>query len=309
MVWPPVVWRRTMAAMTANSSADMGMTRSRSLRGSDYEATVLPFKVTFTFDRETFVDVQVQNRYQHGAGNVMCTILADGVVVQQSKASGEHAVALCDGTAGVDKPLPGVPVPSLAAGAAPLPAESLLTEVVPVKQYSGRGSPVLGRVTDSDARLSYMELGGKWNRSRATEPALTGFNREQSFDAEPKWGATVRSGQVDGDLLDKATGTDRLRKLAAAVQDDRRTYAYVKGETTIRDVASQPLEVGGHDAWALVSEMHFRKYGVKSTMDLSAVVVVDTGRPRPSLLWISLPETEKKLWPDINTLIESLRAT
>ncbi|MFE4872045.1 hypothetical protein [Streptomyces sp. NPDC056682] len=31
MVWLPVVWRRTMAAMTANNSADMGMTRSRSL--------------------------------------------------------------------------------------------------------------------------------------------------------------------------------------------------------------------------------------------------------------------------------------
>jgi hypothetical protein len=273
----------------------------------DHEATVLPFRASFTFDRETSVAVQVQNRYQHGAGNVMCTILADGVVVQQSKASGEHAVADCQGSAGLDEPLPGVPVPSLTPGAAPLPAEARLTRNVPVRDYPGSGSPVLGRVTDPDARISYAELGGKWNRSRATDPLLDGFDRAQGFDAETRWQAAVRSGLVGGDLLDRAVGGDRLRKVAAAVQDERRTYAYVEGETTVRDVASQPVTVGGHDGWALVSEMHFRKYGVASTMDLSAVVVVDTGRPRPSVLWIALPETEKELWPDINTLIDSLR--
>ncbi|POX51849.1 hypothetical protein C3489_19265 [Streptomyces sp. Ru71] len=288
-------------------SADVHYTTPRG--DESHEATVLPFKATFTFDREEHVALLVSNRSEHGAGNIMCTILADGVVVQQAKASGEYANADCNGTAGEDKPLPGVPVPSLTPGAAPLPPESRLKTVVPVKDYPGRGSPVIGRVTDTDAHLSYAELGGKWNRSRPTDPMLAGWNREQTFDSEAKWAAQIDSGLVDGDALDQATGADRLRKVAGFEQDDRRKYAYVDGETTIRDIASQPLKVGGHDAWVLVSEMHFRKYGVKSTMDLSAVVVVDTGRPRPSVLWIALPETEKKLWPDINTMIDSLRVT
>lgn len=166
---------------------------------------------------------------------------------------------------------------------------------------------MLGRVTDPDARISCAELGGKWNRSRATDPLLDGFDRAQGFDAEARWRAAARSGLTDGDLLDRAVGGDRLRKAAAAVQDERRTYAYVEGGTTVRDVASRPVAVGGHDGWALVSEMHFREYGDASTTDLSAVVVVGTGRPRPSVLWIALPETEKELRPDINTLIDSLR--
>jgi hypothetical protein len=286
-------------------SADINYTTPQG--SEDHDATVLPFRVSFDFDRDSSVSVQVQNRYQHGAGNVMCTILADGVVVKQSKASGENAIAQCGGSAGVDKPLPGVPVPSLTPGASPLPDEVRLTKVVPVQQYAGEGSPVLGRVSDPDARLSYAELGGKWNRSRATDPMLDGFNRQQSFDSEAKWEATIRSGLVDGDLMEQATGSDPLRKLAAAVQDERQEYSFVDGETNGRDVASQPLTVSGHKAWVLVREMHFRKYGVKSGTDLSAVVVVDTGRPRASVLWIDLPETENKLRPDINTLIESLR--
>ncbi|MFI8192433.1 hypothetical protein ACIF8T_27225 [Streptomyces sp. NPDC085946] len=67
------------------------------------------------------------------------------------------------------------------------------------------------------------------------------------------------------------------------------------------------MTVGGHRARVPVREMRFREYGVEATTDLSAVVVVGTGRPRASLLWISLPETGKKLWPDVNILIDSLR--
>ncbi|MER6346020.1 hypothetical protein ABT232_16470 [Streptomyces sp. NPDC001532] len=286
-------------------SADISYTTPEG--SENHDATVLPFRMSFDFERDASLSLQAQNRHQHGAGKVMCTILADGVVVKQSKASGEYASAQCSGTAGADEPLPGVPVPSLTPGAAPLPDEVRLTDVVDVERYPGKGSPVLGRVSDPDARLSYAELGGKWNRSRATDPLLDGFNRKQSFDTEATWEATVRSGLVDGDLMEQATGSEPLRKLAAAVQDERQEYSFVDGETHGRDIASQPLTVDGHKAWVLIREMHFRKYGVKANMDLSTVVVVDTGRPRASVLWIDLPETENDLRPDINTLIDSLR--
>lgn len=44
-------------------------------------------------------------------------------------------------------------------------------------------------------------------------------------------------------------------------------------------------------------------------MDLSAVVVVDTGRARPAYLWIDIPETHKRLYKDVNTVLDSLRVT
>ncbi|MES9605448.1 MULTISPECIES: hypothetical protein [Actinomadura] len=65
--------------------------------------------------------------------------------------------------------------------------------------------------------------------------------------------------------------------------------------------------MSGRKGWVIVREMHFRKEGVSSTMDLSTVVVVDTGRPRPSFVWLDVPASHKRLWPDVNTLLRSLR--
>ena len=276
----------------------------------DHENTLLPFRTTYRFKRGESMSLRVQNRYQNGAGNMMCTILADGAVVKQATASGSYAIATCDGEAGSDKPLPGATVPATTAspGSGLPKGEVRLTKVVPVKRYTGDGSPVTGSVTDDDAHLSYAELGGSWNASRRTDPMIDGFDRQQYFDTEAKWQAKIASGSVDSDLMDAYTGTDRLRKLSSAVQGDRQKYAYT--DTTIgRDIASEPIKVSGRPAWVIVREMHFHQDKVKATMDLSVVVVVDTGRPRPSLLWISLPETHKRLWPDINTMIRSLRTT
>ncbi|GAA4596251.1 hypothetical protein GCM10023194_67970 [Planotetraspora phitsanulokensis] len=270
------------------------------------DGAALPFRVTFRFHREDYTSVQVENLWRNGAGKVMCTVLANGVVVQQSSEFGDNATASCGGSTGEYKPLPGATVPPTTAPSGILPGEVRLTKVVAVKRYGGTGSPVVRRVTDPDAHLSYAELGGAWNDSRRTDPQLDGFSRQQSFDTEPKWQALIASGAVDGDLMDQATGRDRLRVLTSAVQDSRQIYNFdesVRG----RDIASQPIKVSGRPGWVIVREMHFDKPGVQAKMDLSAVIVVDTGRVRPSYLWVDLPESHKKLWPDINTMISSLR--
>ncbi|MGI5418567.1 hypothetical protein [Actinomadura luteofluorescens] len=273
----------------------------------DHEAAALPFKAEYRFRKGESLSLRVQNRYQNGAGNMMCTILANGMVVKQASASGKYAVAFCDGTVGLEKAVPGAKAPSLAAPGLPK-GEVRLAKVVRVPRFKGPGSPVVGRVGDGDAHLSYPEFGGAWGPSRRTDPALAGYGRQQVFDTDPSWQAVLASGLVRSDLLGAYKGPDKLRALTSAVQDNRQHSAFTD-TTTGRDVASQPLVVSGRKGWVIVREMHFRKEGVSSTVDLSAVVVVDTGRPRPSFVWLDVPASRKRLWPDVNTLIRSLRVT
>ncbi len=50
----------------------------------------------FTFDGGEFVYISAQN---NGSGTLTCRIKADGVVISENTASGEFAIATCEGTA------------------------------------------------------------------------------------------------------------------------------------------------------------------------------------------------------------------
>lgn len=268
------------------------------------EAAPLPWRRTFRGPAEAGVSARIQNLWRNGPGKVTCTVLIDGKVVQQESEFGKHAIASCDNPGSGSRPVPGATVPAQGDGL--LPGETRLTGTVPVKRYPGKGSPVAGRVSDGDPRLSYAALGGEWGRSRTVDPRIAGYSRQQSFDTEPKWQAVVASGFVDSDLMEHYTGRDRLRALAGAALDYRQ---FVDFDETARgrDVASQPIRVSGRKGWAVVREIRYDTRGVRSKRDLTAMVMVDTGRPRPSFLWICIPETHEKLWPDVNTVIDSLR--
>lgn len=275
----------------------------------DQNALPLPFKATYTFDDGDYdVSLLAQNPSMSGGGSVTCTVVADGKVVKQASASGDGAVASCGGVAGKDKPLPGATIPPLAAPPLPGGGERL-TKVVRVERYPGRGSPVVRRVTDGEARLSYAELGGQWAPSRRTDSLEEGFERTQSFDTDPSRKATIASGLVDVYLMPFYRGPDPggLHALASAQMDDAVGSAFTDASSG-RDVASQPVTVSGRAAWVLVREIRYDKPGVRSRTDLCAVVVVNAGGRYPSFLWVAIPGTHKRLWPDVNTLIASLRA-
>ncbi|MFB7398396.1 hypothetical protein [Streptomyces sp. NPDC056191] len=261
---------------------------------------ILPYRKTVELAAGADFYLDVKSREDQEGGTLTCTVLVAGKVVKQAHSTPDSSSATCAGST-ADAPQPGIPVPTLTPGASPLPEERRLTGTAKVPHYPGESSPVIGTVTDSS--LEYAELGGTWDRSKTLDPIFDGFTRKQ----EGRQRALVKSTQVDEDIMAAAGGTGELRGVAGAVMDERRRYEYPRDQAILVDVASQPLKVDGHDAWLLVSEIHFHKRGVPSTMDLNAVLVVDTGRVRPSVLWVVLPETNKKLWPDLNTLVASVQ--
>lgn len=287
---------------TADVSYSVGGDRTR------LNAAVLPVRRTVRMPEDGRLSVLVQNTSGNGPGTVTCTVVVGERVISQKSQFGTSAVAQCADVVPTDPTVPGAKAPTLTKGNGALPGETRLTRTVPVKQYPGQGSPTAGRVSDTVSRLSYMSFDGAWERSRMVDPQMQGFERKQAFESEASWEALIASGQVKTELLADAKGRDRLRTLAEAMQDYRQKVGF-DDTARGRDVASEPITVSGHKGWVVVREVRFKKEGIRATMDLAAVAVVDTGRPRPSFLYVDIPDTHKRLYPDINTVIDSLRVS
>ncbi|MEV6039502.1 hypothetical protein AB0L65_50840 [Nonomuraea sp. NPDC052116] len=182
--------------------------------------------------------------------------------------------------------------------------------VVKLPRRPGQGSPVIGRVTDPKTGLSFAELGSPWRPSRpiGDGPIQDGrYNLRQTLltetygtDGDREWWADIDSQHLWSDL----DAGDSLYDAARAMLDYKQGSAFPSG-TTGRDIASQPVRRG----WLLARMIRMPPSpdGRKARQELSVVIAVDTGRPRPAILWITIPDTHRRLWPDVDTLVKSLK--
>ncbi|MFB4262517.1 hypothetical protein [Nonomuraea sp. GTA35] len=213
----------------------------------------------------------------------------------------------------VQMPTPTVPRPSPAHSAtSDGPAVERIAEgtVVALPRYPGRGSKVIGRVTDPRTGLSFAELGAPWRRSRpiGDGPVQDGrYNLRQTLltetygpDDDRKWWADIDSQHLWSEL----DAGDSPYDAARAMLDDRQRSAFPAG-TAGEDIASQPVRGG----WLLARMMRMPPSpdGREAAQELSVAIAVDTGRPRPAVLWITIPDTHRHLWPDVHTLVRSLK--
>jgi hypothetical protein len=206
------------------------------------------------------------------------------------------------------------PTPSRAT-ATPSRSEAEVTripegKVVTLRRYQGGGSDVIGRVTDPKTGLSFAELGSPWRRSRpiGDGPIKDGrYNLRQTLltetygaDDDREWWADIDSQHLWSDL----DAGESLYDAARAMLDYKQVSAFPAG-TKGRDIASQPVRRG----WliARMIQMPPSPDGRKARQELSVAIAVDTGRPRPAVLWITIPDTHRRLWPDVDTLVRSLK--
>lgn len=168
--------------------------------------------------------------------------------------------------------------------------------------------PVSGRITDNEAGLSYPVLPGEW---RAWDrpwfsgfASLLGYYRITETDTPvgPYW-ANVNSG-----LISPATTRDDLA--AAAVRLAGGLAANNYPEHTRRNVESRATEVDGRRAHLLRYVAVFdpvASIGYMARTEAVTVLVVDTGRPLPAALYVSLPDTVRPLWSAVDGLVASVR--
>nr|WP_062337857.1 hypothetical protein [Herbidospora sakaeratensis] len=213
-------------------------------------------------------------------------------------------------------PTPEATTPTPTPKPTPSPSPALAVDRIPegavvrLKKYSGTPSPVIGEVRDRKARLRYAELGKPWNPAKGQPEGLFSegrYSTRQTFvteeygpDLDSEWFADIDAQRLWSDV----DGGDSPYDAAVAMLDYKQENNFPRG-TKGKDIASQRVPRG----WLVAREMRMppSELGRKAELELAVAVAVETGADRPSVLWITIPETHKRLWPDITTVVSSLR--
>jgi hypothetical protein len=192
------------------------------------------------------------------------------------------------------------------------PAESPSAPLKSLPTFKGVHTKAAGRITDARSGLSYARFTRPWalpaKKSPMTELGFSAsqFAVTQKAGAQPKYWARLMSAELGGAAKNAydGPGTEHAAATEVAKMYEARMFNF---RTKKRVLASQPLNIDGHKGWLVSDYVTYRRPGVKATGDVVAVALVDTGKKAPGVLFMSVPNTNKKLWPDVNFVVRSLR--
>jgi hypothetical protein len=195
------------------------------------------------------------------------------------------------------------------------PTQTAKKKPLPRKQlprFKGVHSKSVGRITDARSGLSYPRLAKPWAPAQKKSPMNElGFSASQfavteKAGSQPNHWARLMSAELAGAAKDTYNGPGTERDAAAEATQvyEARMFSFQHKK---RLLASEPLNIGGHKGWLVSDYVTYRRPGVKATADIVAVALIDTGKKAPGVLFMSVPNTNKKLWPDVNFIVRSLR--
>jgi hypothetical protein len=192
------------------------------------------------------------------------------------------------------------PAPTASPSAAPTQAPSALP-------------PVTGaRTVDEVAGISYKAYGPPWVpwtelwRAGSLEvPYRVGQHFVTERYSRGQYHASILSAAVpaadnDAVVLDlKCVG----RQVVADVR-----ASYYPQPNTLEPLRDELTALGGRPAWVSEFRLHFHEAGLTATDELSAVAVIDVGKPTAAVLYISIPGTHKQWDYVIDDVLGSVRS-
>ncbi|MFG6197349.1 hypothetical protein [Nonomuraea sp. JJY05] len=202
---------------------------------------------------------------------------------------------------------PVVPVPSsgaASASAVPSATESpiALPPVPKSKAYptlAGTASVVTGLISDRTTGITYPRLATPW-KAKSFPP----FSIAQRIGKVAVPHTVVASAMFPGDSPTTKPSKDAdYRELATQAARWSLRTQYPAG-ATLAWTASQKIPVG--KGWTLGYQVTYTFNG-KQQVAQAMVTVVEVGKTKPAMLLASIPETNKKRWADINTLVQRVR--
>ncbi|GAB2849119.1 hypothetical protein GCM10022221_55650 [Actinocorallia aurea] len=180
-----------------------------------------------------------------------------------------------------------------------------------LRRFKGTGSPVAGAVADEASGLTYPAFGGKWTvPTKKNKLFQAGWSGQQIMVTEQKgtqlWYGTILSkplGPVEKRLAGSGTSLqDKTELVAAGLEAQLYSFPHKN-----KPIASQELNLDGGKGWLVASQYSFDRTPIRAKSEIVVTALVDTGKKSPSLLFMSMPNTAKKLWPDINAVVDGLR--
>ncbi|MEV3923962.1 hypothetical protein [Actinomadura coerulea] len=193
-------------------------------------------------------------------------------------------------------------------------SEPAQVEMPPDKRlatFPGKPSRMLGRVNDAHSGLSYPRLAAPWQvPTKKNKLGTPGWSGQQILLTERHagrfWYGQLLTGTLIPSLQSAYQGPDSVKTVAglAAKGYEAQYYAFPHKSAPL---ASQALNVGGHKGWLVASYLTYKRSGVRATGEIVVMAVVDTGRKAPAVVFASMPNTNRKQWPDVNQFLGQLK--
>lgn len=168
-------------------------------------------------------------------------------------------------------------------------------------------APGTVRIIDEAAGIAYPYLGTGWyefDRLMIETTTVAGqYFITQDDTPLGDFIAQVASGPVaDGYGW---SGPGSLAGTVATLADSVRAN-YYPGPNEQRIMRDEALTVDGHDAHLIEFQLSWDVAGYDASGERAALLLVDVGRPRPALLYMSIPNTHAELYGVIDRLIEAV---
>lgn len=196
---------------------------------------------------------------------------------------------------------PRVGEPTAAARPTVLPIKlPSLPRATTLRTLPGTLSPVVGAVTDAKAAITYSKLGGPWS-IKAVPP----FSAGQRVGAARLPRTTIASGLLPGATPVAALKTDSDYRKAALTAVRWTIRNHHPADSKVAWTASQKLATG--KGWVLGYRVAYAIRGRKH-ISQAALALLDIGRRKPAMLFVTVPDTHRRLWADIAPLMAGARA-
>jgi hypothetical protein len=160
----------------------------------------------------------------------------------------------------------------------------------------GRTTKVRRWLKDRRSRIAVARLSGGWRQAKPKP-----FATRQLLPAVKGAGHRALLVTCPVPILVQ----DRLPDTALLAA--RWTLNHQPKGAKIKWVASQPRKVGKRDAWLIAYEVRYTVKGKRRT-SMAAVLLTEVPKRKPALLFVAIPDSQKRYWRDINTIVSTVKA-
>jgi hypothetical protein len=167
------------------------------------------------------------------------------------------------------------------------------------------------RTVDTEAGISYKAYPApwvEWNEVWKAGTLEVPYKVGQHFVTEQYSGglyhASILSAAVPA--ADNDAVTLNLECVGQQVAADVRASYYPQPNTLDR-IRDELTTLGGRPAYVSEFRLHFRAPGLMATEELSAVAIIDVGKPTAAVLYVSIPGTHKQYDYVIDDVLKSVR--
>jgi hypothetical protein len=167
------------------------------------------------------------------------------------------------------------------------------------------------RTVDTDAGISYRAYGPPWVPWDEVWRAGTlqvPYKVGQHFVTETYAGGTYHASILSAAVpaADNDAVTLNLECVGRQVAADVRA-GYYPQPNTLEPLRDELTTLGGRPAYVSKFRLHFNEPGLNAKDELSAVAVIDVGKPTAAVLYVSIPGTHKQFDYVVDDVLSSVR--